>query len=204
MQSASNDVLASQHITLFELQQIRERIKRTMCIVQRMAGAGYRQSHVLSDGNTHDYHVRGIKSPSQLEDELLNLFIWVWSMKDYLKESYKASGIDPSSVEKVVDANRELQLISDIANRAKHGNLVKSRSRQFATLVNVGITIPQSSIQNIIVEAFSVKMNVKDTDNVEFRVDIQCSSSGEVLDAFTVLHLGLKAWEQFVVPIVIS
>jgi len=187
-------------MTLPELQQFRERIERTMRIVQRMADTGYIESHVLTDGNTHEYHFCGIKSPEQLEDELLNLFVLVWSMKDYLKEFYKANGIDPSSVEKAVDDNLALQLISDIANRAKHGNLVKSRSRQFATLVNVGITIPQPSIQKITVGAFFVEVDVKDAENAAFRADIQCSSNGEMLDAFTTLQLGLKAWEQIIVP----
>ena len=67
------------------LEALRARIQRALTTVQRRAADGYLDSHVLDDGQRHWYSVSGIKSPEQLQDELLTLFVWVWSLKDHLK-----------------------------------------------------------------------------------------------------------------------
>lgn len=168
------------------LLSLRCRIRRAEEAARKPSSEGYQDEHTLEDGTTHQCSIRGIKSPEQLEDELLALFVWVWSLKDYLKELYEAKGLEPRSVEVVVNEHRALQYVADIANRAKHGVLRKSRSGVFAELVNVGFTVPQSSIAKITVGVFSVGVDATKPNDVELHASVK-TSENEVIDAFSVL-----------------
>ena len=180
------------------LQALRSRIRRAQQAARKPRAEGYEQEHTLEDGTTHQYSIVGIKSPEQLEDELLALFVWVWSLKDYLKAVYKTRGLDPSFVERVVNESRALQYVADIANRAKHGVLRTSRSGAFAELIDVGFTVPQSSIAKITVGAFAVGMDITNLDDVELLAFVK-ANEGEAADAFTVLAEALAAWETHVI-----
>ena len=166
--------------------------------MRKPSAEGYQNEQTLENGTTHQYSIRGIKSPEQLEDELLALFVWVWSLKDYLKELYKARGLEPHSVEVVVNEHRALQYVSDIANRAKHGVLRRSRSGASAELVNVGFTVPQSSIAKITVGAFSVGVDVTKPNDVELHASVK-TSENEVIDAFSVLDEAIGVLESRVI-----
>ncbi|MDD5215306.1 MAG: hypothetical protein PHQ03_07200 [Methylococcales bacterium] len=181
-----------------ELQEILSRVKRVINRVHKKEGVIFQQSHVLDDGIEHTFTVTGVKSPLELEDDLLELFIWVWSIKDYLKEFYKANNRDPNIIEKLVDDSETLQYISDIANRAKHANLRKSRSNKFAILVDVGIEVPQTAISKIIFGAFSVHTDVSKSSEVRLKAFIKIPNSEEKMDAFAILNAGIQIWEQAV------
>jgi len=176
------------------LDALRARIQRALTAVQRRAADGFFQSHVLDDGQRHNYSVTGIKSPEQLEDELLTLFVWVWSLKDHLKNTYRLRNLDSRVVEDVVNDCVPLQYVSDIANRAKHGDLRESRSGHFAALTDVGITIPQSAISAITVGAFNVGVDVAKPNEAELRASVQPQGKAP-LDAFAVLTNAIEAWE---------
>jgi len=113
---------------------------------------GFAQSNKFPDGSSTNLEVIGIKAPEVLEDELLTLFIWLWSMKDYLKALCATRGIAGSEIEQIeqieqiANVERPLSIVADIANRAKHGVLSKSRSGDFAKLQHVSISIPQSAV----------------------------------------------------------
>jgi hypothetical protein len=160
-------------MTLNSLEILRSRIRRIELAARQADGPGYEKTHTFSDGTTHLYTVAGIKSPEQLEDDLLHLFIWTWSLKDYLKEYYKTKNIDPQCVEVIANKNTALQYVADIANRAKHGDLRTSRSGMFAELVDVGWTVPQLALGKISVGSFNVGVDVAKPDHVELHAFVR-------------------------------
>lgn len=180
------------------LESIRSRIRRAEAIARQPAATGFEQTHKLEDGTTHEYSVSGIKSPEQLEDELLALFVWAWSLKDHLKELYKAKKLEPRHVETVVNQHLALQYVADIANRAKHGVLRESRSGKFAELVDVGFTVPQTAIDKITVGAFSVGVDVARPSEVELHAFVK-PIDGQTVDAFGILAEAISIWEAHVI-----
>jgi len=180
------------HVTL---QSLRARIDRALLMVQKQAAEGFAQSHTVADGTTHDYAVVGIKPPEQLEDELLALFIWVWSLKDHIKLAFERKGLVGRTVEEIVNNSIALQYVADIANRAKHGELRNSRSGQFAELVDVEINIPQDALSSISVGAFDVRVKVAKPEQAALSASVQLRS-GAVLDAFVVLSEAMAKWEE--------
>jgi len=185
------------------LQTLQSRIARADASARRIESPGFQQSLLLDDGNTHQYSVTGIKSPEQLEDELLALFIWVWSLKDHLKEAYRSKGLDVKQVESIANKSVALQIVSDIANRAKHGALRDSRSGKFAELVKVGYTIPPTAISKITVGAFSVETEVSNPGEVELHASIE-TNDGIMYDAFAVLIEAQTEWETKALPALID
>jgi len=181
------------------LDALRARIQRALTTVQRRAAGGYTESHILDDGQRHWYSITGIKSPEQLQDELLTLFIWLWSLKDYLKAAYRAKNLDPQMVEDVVNDCAPLKYVADIANRAKHGELRQSRSRHFATLTDVGITSPQCAISTLRIGAYNVGMDISKPEEAVLRASVQPEGRAS-LDAFAVLTEAIEAWETRVLP----
>lgn len=188
-------------ITSVEFQRLQERVNRFRVVVETKAHPGYTETHALPDGSEHTYRVSGLKSPNQLEDELLSLFIWIWSMKDHLKELVRARGGDPKIIEKIADFELSLGISADIANRAKHGNLRDSRSGRFSRLTNVGITVPGTAISRIVVGAFDVGLDVSLPESASLHASIEFESGDSPIDAFTVAEEAMKAWEIHAFPI---
>jgi len=186
--------------TIADFQRLRDRVNRFRLAVEVKAHPGYTESHTFSDGSTHMYSIRGLKSPAQLEDELLTLFVWIWSMKDYLKGLYIAQGADPQLIEKISDSEPSLAIAADIANCAKHSYLRKSRSGKFARLTNVGFTVPGSAIGRITVESFAVGLDVSLPDNASLHATVEFDSCDRPLDAFTVAAQAISAWESCLPP----
>lgn len=170
------------------------RIARLMAAAQQQSAMGSHESEFPFNDQVHKLIMSGVKSPEQLEDELLGLFIWVWSVKDHLKEICKANLLDPQEIEDLVNRNTSLQFVSDIANRAKHGELRTSRSGKFAGLVDVGLTVPQDAISGISVGAFHVAVDVSKPVNVELHARVR-AHGGFDADAFAVLADAISTWE---------
>jgi hypothetical protein len=177
------------------LDSTRARILRIEAAARQVLGAGFEQSFLSNDGSAHTLTVSGVKSPSQLEDELLTWFIWVWALKDYLKEAFRARGFDPEQVEQAVNDAPMLQYVADIANRAKHDRLRTSRSGEYAELVDVGLSIPQTSVNRITVGAFNVDVEVATPSKVQLRAFVRLNC-GVTHNAFIVLSEAIDVWES--------
>ena len=182
------------------LQTLQSRIARAEASAKRVESSGYQQSHQMDDGTTHHYSIIGIKSPEQFEDELLAMFIWLWSLKDHLKEAYLAKGLDAKIIESIVNNSFAPQLVSDIANRAKHGTLRNSRSGKFAELTDVGFRIPLSAVAKMTVGAFSVETDISKPNDVELHASIKVID-GVSYNAFAVLEQAQSEWESKSLPI---
>ena len=183
-------------MTPSDLDAIRSRIHRAIGAVQVASGAGYEISY-QAEGTDFTTHFRavGVKAPEQLEDDFLNLFIWMWSLKDYLKTCFEASGLRGNAVENEVNRCPALMYVADIANRAKHGVLRESRSSEFAELVDVGFTAPQDSIERITVAGPEVTLHLKDPQMVHIHATV-ATKAGIRLDALAVLSEAMQCWEK--------
>jgi hypothetical protein len=184
-----------------EFSKIYERVKRTHDVVYRKASTGFSQTTQNSDGISTRVEVVGLKSPDTLEDELLTLFVWLWSMKDYLKTLCKSRGIDACKIERIANENRSLSITADIANRAKHGHLKSSRSGDFAKLQNVCISIPQSALASITFEKPAVVVLVGIPEVAELFAEIGFDSGLAPVDAFSTALQATSAWETLAFPL---
>jgi hypothetical protein len=169
-------------------------VQRISTLARLQDGEGFVQQFE-TDGQQQTVGVVGVKSPVQLEDELLQLFVWVWSLKDHLKDAYSSKGLDPQLIELLVNESPALQYVSDIANRAKHGTLTKSRSSTFAELVEVGITIPHSAMAKVVYVPNAVGVHVDKPKEVELCAKVQPRGT-EAIDAFAVLEESIAIWEH--------
>ena len=179
-----------------------ERIERSHDAVYRKANSGFAQTQKFPDGSSTHVEVIGVKAPELLEDELLNLFIWLWSMKDYLKSLCATRGIAGSRIEQIANVKRSLSITSDIANRAKHGVLRESRRGHFAKLQNVGISIPLAALASIAFHKPTIKFTVNIPENAELFAEIGFDSGLAPIDAFQTASQALSSWQVHAFPLV--
>ncbi len=178
---------------------MRARIRRAFRVATDATGAGYETSYQAEGTDfTTKFKAIGVKAPEQLEDDFLALFVWVWSLKDYLKAALKARGLPSNTVDQEVDGCPALTYVADIANRAKHGSLRKSRSGKFARLVDVGYEVPRDAIASIVVAGPDVTVGVKDPQSVFIHATV-ITSPDERMDALAVLNDAMHAWESKVI-----
>ena len=178
-----------------------ERVQRAHDAVYRKANSGFVQSLKHPNGSSTHLEMIGIKAPELLEDELLNLFIWIWSMKDYLKTLCETLGIAGSRIEQLANIERSLSIAADIANRAKHGVLRKSRSGDFAKLQNVRISIPHSAFASIAFHRPTVRITVNIPDDAELFAEIGFDSGLAPIDAFQTASQAFTAWQVHAFPL---
>gem|GEM_PF-961241 len=178
-----------------------ERVQRSHDAVYRKANSGFVQTLNHSDGSSTHLEMTGIKAPELLEDELLNLFIWIWSMKDYLKTLCETLGIAGSRIEQIANVERSLSIAADIANRAKHGVLRESRSGDFAKLQNVRISIPQSALASIAFHKPTVRIALNIPDDAELFAEIGFDSALAPVDAFQTASHAFAAWQVHAFPL---
>lgn len=182
-------------MTPADLDRIRSRIQRAYAAVQCASGSGFQVSYQAEGTDfTTNFRAVGIKSPDQLEDDLLNLFVWTWSLKDYLKLSFEKKGLCGSVVEEEASKCKALTYVADIANRAKHGELKVSRSGDFAELVGVSFNAPAESIEQIIVAGPDVTLHINNSQEVIIHATV-ATRSGDRHDALTVLIDAMECWE---------
>ena len=182
-------------VTLADLDAIKSRISRAFSVVQDASGPGYETAYQAPGTDfTTNFRAIGVKAPEQIEDDFLNLFIWTWSLKDHLKECFDTTGLNGKVVEEEVNRCRALAYVSDIANRAKHGVLSKSRSGEFAELVDVGFNAPLEAIERISVAGPEVTLQIKDPAAIQIHAAV-ITRSGARLDALAVLKEAMQFWE---------
>lgn len=179
-----------------DLDAIRSRIQRASAAVRFASGSGYQVSYQANGTDfTTNFTAIGVKAPEQLEDDFLNLFIWTWSLKDYLKSCFEAKGLQGKVVEYEASRCKALAYVSDIANKAKHGELRKSRSGEFAELVNVGFNAPQECIERIVYSGSDVTLVIKDPQMIIIHATVATQSGGRY-DALAVLTEAMDCWES--------
>ena len=182
-------------MNITELEKLQERVARASAAVSKKDAEGFTQA--LNSQTEEKLVVQGMKSPDQPEDELLNLCVWIWSMKDYLKTLAVANGHTKQDIEEIVNNNDDLAIVGDIANRAKHGTLEKTRSGDYAKLSNVGYSINQTAIDSISFGESEITLDVGKPEDAKFHASIEFESGNRdsIDDAFPVVANALTAWE---------
>lgn len=153
----------------------------------------------IENGETHQYLLDGVKSPEEIEQDVLSAFRWLWDLKDNVKYYCKSKGTPSKWVEKEIDADPYLCVCSDIANRTKHPELERgSRSEKYPVLGKLKYRIPQQALASIAIGAFVVTTKIAKPELVTFEMPIMSSDGKYLGDAFRYIDYGLKAWEKII------
>jgi hypothetical protein len=185
-------------MNLAEASKIIERITRLSKKSQEIKGDGSTWSYVFPNGVETTYIVNGLKSQEEMEDDISNVFIWLWSFKDYLKSIAKQQKGDGQYIENLVNNDQKLSICADIANRLKHGSLNKSRSGKFPSLGNFSYTAPHGTVRQIIFHkrTNAVEFNFQNHENIELKMAIYDSSGNELGQSLDYLSHAINFWEN--------
>ena len=82
-----------------EIDSLFERLGRLVSATRQNAGDGTAWDYTFPNGETHRYVIRGLRSHAEAKDSALNLVIWVWSAKDYLKKRAETLGQNAREIE---------------------------------------------------------------------------------------------------------
>jgi hypothetical protein len=187
---------------LKDVNELFARVGRMASTLKEKSGSGAKWDFTFPEGDTHTYKISNVKSPETIEDNVYNLFIWIWNAKDYLKSLAKEQGIDPNTIENEINNNMNLALCGDIANRLKHGDLSRSRSNTFPKLDRVKYNIPQNAIGSITFRYHEVETNVSDPNLVNLSLSIISNDGYIIGDAFETLSKGISGIEDIFKKIV--
>jgi len=188
-------------VDLSELEKLLRRADRFRKKLHIKDGEGTEWSYTFDNGETHFYSIEGVKPPEEIEDEVTTMFLWLWSLKDYVKKYVLNKGKAKSWVESKVNADPYLCICADIANSLKHGGLdskFKPRSDKNPTLGKLNYKIPQKAMGLITFGAFDVGLNVENPSLVVLEMPVIDKNGRFLGDAFKYLDYGLKAWEGIV------
>jgi hypothetical protein len=179
-----------------DVEKLFSRIARLKAAIAEKRGAGAEWDYSFPDGTMTTYRITKVKPPEVVADELEQVFVWAWTLKDYLKELAASAGRPAQSVENLVNSDSNLQLCADLANREKHARLKQSRSGKFAKLGKPRYTVPQEGIGALLVTPSPVVIDVSKPELVELRVPIENELGAVVGDALDVLDGVVGNWEQ--------
>ncbi|MEX2162640.1 MAG: hypothetical protein WD823_00135 [Sulfuricaulis sp.] len=162
-------------------------------------GGGTNWYAKVDSGETHHYLLNGVKSPEEIEEDILAAFHWLWSIKDNVKDYCEKKGAASRWIEAEISADPYLCVCGDIANRTKHPSLKKgSRSNKYPVLGKLKYQIPQEALGSITVGAFDVTTDIAKPELVSLKMPILSSDGKYLGDAFKYIEYGLKAWERII------
>jgi hypothetical protein len=180
-----------------QIDRLFDRMRRLSESLHIKAGPGTGWSYTLPTGEQQTYHITNVRGPDELEDNFANLAVWVWSVKDYIKEFAVVQGFSASLVEKYVNKNSDLCLCADIANLFKHGKLRTSRSGKFPQPMDVRYRIPHTAMKKLTFTGGNeLEIDVKDPAGVDISLPIQDADGNDLGDGFELLKSGLAAWDK--------
>ncbi|MFA4828247.1 MAG: hypothetical protein WC855_06490 [Thermodesulfovibrionales bacterium] len=180
-----------------DINRLFDRIRRLSSRLEKKEGAGYQWSYTFPDGIETTYILKNIKNLEEIEDDIANLFIWAWNLKDYLKELAKANGRNPQEVEDIVNSDRNLQICADITNRLKHGRLRESRSSSYPKLDRIRIEIPHTALASITYRGQEVELNISKAQDVLLSIAVLNKAGDEIGDGFKIFGAALSQWEKY-------
>ena len=163
------------------------------------SGAGTNWDAKVESGETHQYLLNGVKSPEEIEEDILVAFLWLWSLKDNVKDYCKKKGAASHWVETEINEDPYLCVCGDIANRTKHPALEKgSRSNKYPMLGKLKYQIPQQALGSITFGAFDVTTDIAKPELVSLEMPIMSNDGKYLGDAFKYIEYGLMAWERII------
>ncbi|HEX3035264.1 MAG TPA: hypothetical protein VHT73_09040 [Thermodesulfobacteriota bacterium] len=184
------------NMNINDVKNIFEQVSRLSSRVKTIKGEGAMWSYKFPDGSETRYILNEMKLPEELEDDIANVFIWLWNMKNYLKKALTHKCADSNKIESKVNSDSKLAICADIANLLKHGKLTKTRSGLFPKLGSLSYMVPQQSMKKITFRGNEVEFDYKDFENIEVKMSVVDSSGNKVGDAFEIINHTLNEWEQ--------
>ena len=182
-----------------DLENIFDRAKRIRSRLDIKDGTGTNWSHTFEDNETHEYEINGVKPPEDIQDDIESAFVWLWSLKDYVKKYSVKKGFSSGWVETKINSDHYLCICADIANSVKHGGLdKKSRSNKRPRLGSVTYNVPQQAMERLTFYAFKVVTDIKDPDLVNLKMDVIDENDNRIGDAFKFLDYGIKSWNKII------
>lgn len=181
---------------LQEIETLFARIKRLLGSLRIRAGKGTTWDYTFPDGQTTTYRLENVRPPEEIEDDIANMFIWTWSLKDYLKELARSRRLNPQSVEDAINENEVLMICGDLANLLKHGRLKTSRSGKFPKILGPEYEIPQEAIGRITFAGPNVTTSVLKPELVDVYVTIQDQHNNSLGDALLFLRIAVIKLEE--------
>jgi hypothetical protein len=184
---------------LSEVEKILEKFKRIRKRLEAKDGGGTSWSYAFENNEIHEYDITGVRPHEDIQDDIEDAFVWLWSLKDYVKKYSIKAGRNSQWVEDKVNLDTYLSVCADIANSLKHGGLDKHRrSMKDPRLGNVEYSIPQKAISAFTIYSSKVVTNVKNPTLVELKMDIVDKFENRIGDAFEYLDYAVKAWERII------
>ncbi len=130
-----------------------------------------------------------------VKHDLETLYMWLWSMKDYLVNALQERMGTASAkrmVESFVDRTPDLQITSDVANTAKHVTLRRSRTGRYARIGHYRTVSPVVWPEE---GDSSARRRVRDVSRAYIAVEDQ--NGNDMGDAVEIACRAGKAWEEF-------
>jgi len=184
-------------MTSSELNELFERVQRLSVKLEDKNGDQFQWDAILSDGTEVTYVVKNLKNLNDLQDEISNLFIWTWNIKDYLKEFIKKQGLCKFDIERMVNRCESLSVCADLANRLKHGNLSKSRSGHFPRLGKMKLEAGQEAFSSIAFREKEVEFDFSNPQLVKFSVPVISKTNKFLGDGFNFVFKSIDRWEEY-------
>ena len=179
-----------------EVQELFERLNRFSDRLEKKEGEEYKWDYTFPDGVETTYVLRNVKNLNEIEDEITSAFIWLWNLKDYLKELSKTVGKKPQDIENIINSDKLLSVCGDIANRLKHGDLRESRSSLFPKLGKLKLSFTKEIISSIIFSGKEIELDISRPNDIEVSIPIYDKDGCEIGDGFKFLAEGISRWEQ--------
>ena len=173
-----------------KLAELFNRLGRLSAASKEKAGTETAWTYTDPDGETHRYVVRGVKSHSEMEDDIFNVIVWIWNAKDYLRKRAKDTGKNPEMVNEAIKLDPYLSALSDLANGLKHGEFKNH------ALGKISFTVPGRAVKSITLGApRQVETDIANPSLVEYRLPIIDQTGKQVGDAFEYAERAIAALE---------
>jgi predicted DNA-binding protein len=179
-----------------EVQELFERLNRFSDRLEKKEGEEYKWDYTFPDGVETTYILRNVKNLNEIEDEITSAFIWLWNLKDYLKELSKTIGKKPQDIENIINNDKQLAVCGDIANRLKHGDLRESRSSLFPKLGKLKLSFTKEILSSITFSGKEIEFDISRPNDIEVSIPIYDKDRCEIGDGFKFLEEGISRWEQ--------
>jgi hypothetical protein len=184
-------------MNISELKEVFDRLQRFSKRLDCKRGSGFQWEYCFPDGFTTTYIIKNIKHPSEIEDDIFNLFIWWWNLKDYLKELSVAKGGLRNEIEKIVNSENDLKICADLANKLKHGKLRESRSGIFPSFGELEFSLDSKTISSLTFTDKDVIFDIAQPDNVEVSIPVRDRNGKVITDGLKILNNAIQTFDIY-------
>jgi hypothetical protein len=177
------------------IERLRDRVKYFAERAREKTGPGFKYSAMLPDGEVQHYEITNLRDLYSLEHDVSTWCVWVWSLKDYVRNEAQRAGKPGDWWKAKVKNSQALQVCADLANREKHEELNREWTNLQLQLGSPKFTIPQKALGSLTFTADTAIIDTADPELVEFEVPVLDGFGNRVGDALQILHEAVDAWD---------